>query len=127
MKHALNNYVEAVRYECILADLVNAFEQEPKAFLAEITDHPQATLDQFSQQYGVKLLATDVLPTALFLALKKQQGYELKQLLAELPNSSASILASMSRKSRTHTALFQSVNPALETVETGASISPQKK
>lgn|SRR3990167_3435229 len=115
MKNASNKYVDAVIRDCVLTDLVNAFEKQPKAFLAQLTDNAQATLDQITQQYGVQLPAAEVLSTAIYLVLKKQQGFDLKQLLAEFPNSSASILARMHKDSRKHAALFQAQHPALET------------
>lgn len=67
----------------IRRDIIAAYENNPHDLLEAMTDHPQATLNQFTRSYGIQLLAEEELPVITYLTIKLQQGYDLNDLLAE--------------------------------------------
>lgn len=128
----LNDYMSAVKRECALLDVVAALNKQPKSILRALTDHPQQTLDQYAAKYGVKLDASEDLPTATYLAILSRQGFDLTTLMAGLENSSAKLLAQFNESfhaeirqsgsaSHTHTVLFQSAPLTAETAQSGVS------
>lgn len=72
----------------IRRDILAAHEKNPHALLEAMTDHPQATLNQFTCSYGIQLLAEEELPVIFYLTIKLQQGYDLDSLLQHNPSAS---------------------------------------